>query len=134
MINEERVRQLYKVALHEQSQGKLHRQIGRYYKSDYIGKEIIKSIFTGTIAYLFMSVLYLIYYWTDVLDQVGQLEWKNLLLPMIVFYVIYMLIYILVTYFIYKARYHECNKSLDEYEEELQVLNKMYEREEKLKQ
>ena len=34
MINEERVKQLYKIALYEQNEEKENRPIGKYYKSD----------------------------------------------------------------------------------------------------
>lgn len=134
MINEERVRQLYKVALCERREEKAHRQIGRYYKNDYIGKELIKSIFTGTAAYFFMSVLCLIYHWTEIMEQVNQLNWGKIWMPIVGSYVFFMSMYLLITYFIYKARYEEHYKQLSGYEEELQALDKIYEREEKLKQ
>ena len=56
MVNEERVKQLYKIAIYEQTEEKHSRQTGLYYRSDYIGKEIVKSFFTGSIAYMIMSL------------------------------------------------------------------------------
>ena len=133
MINEERVRQLYKVALCEQREDKVHRQIGRYYKSDYIGKEILKSIITGTVAYLFMSALWFICHWTEVMDQMNQLEFVAVLMPVVVIYLVYIVVYLIATYLVYKKRYERCYKQLEEYGEALQILDNMYEREEKLK-
>ncbi len=133
MINEERVRQLYKVALYEQRDEKLHRQTGKYYRSDYIGKEIMKSIFTGTLAYLFILVLFFVNRWEVFLSKINQLDVTDWIIPVIVIYVIYMLLYLVSTYIVYRIRYEDSRKHLDEYEEELRILNKMYEREEKLK-
>lgn len=133
MINEERVRQLYKVALCEQREEKVHRQTGRYYRSDYIGKEILKSIFTGTMAYLFMSVLWFICHWAEIMEQMNQLEFVELLMPVVVVYFVYIGVYLVATYLVYKKRYERCFKQLEEYEEALQILDNMYEREEKLK-
>ena len=110
------------------------KHIGKYYKNDYIGKELIKSIFTGTAAYFFMSVLCLIYHWTEIMEQVNQLNWGKIWMPIVGSYVFFMSMYLLITYFIYKARYEEHYKQLSGYEEELQALDKIYEREEKLKQ
>ena len=134
MINEERVKQLYKVALCEKKEEKAHRQIGRYYKNDYIGKELLKSIFTGTAAYFFMSVLYLIYRWAEIMKRVNQINWGKVWMPAVLFYVLFMVVYMLATYYIYKARYEEYYKQMSAYEEELEALDKIYEREEKLKQ
>ena len=60
MVNEERVKQLYKIAVYEQNEEKEHRQAGQFYRSDYIGKEVVKSFFSGSIAYLIMLALWAI--------------------------------------------------------------------------
>lgn len=133
MLNRERVKQLYKVALYEQKEEKLHKQIGKYYRSDYIGKEILKSIFTGTLAYLFIIVLFVINEWDIFLKEINHLDIKEMGVPLLLTYFVYMLLYLGVTYFIYKSRYEKSRDHLDEFEEEIRTLHKMYEREEKLK-
>lgn len=133
MINEEKVKQLYKVALCEQKEEKVHRQIGKYYRSDYIAKEMLKSIFTGTLAYLFMSALWLIKNWKEVLDQINRMEFVQTLIPFVVIYVVFMMIYIASTYAVYKEKYEDFHRQIDAYEAELKILDQMYEREEKLK-
>lgn len=133
MINEERVKQLYKVALCEKREEKLLRRTEKYYRSDYIGKELIKSIFTGTAAYLFMSALWVVSNWTEVLNMANDLEIKKAAIPSLITYCLYMALYLAATYVIYKSRYEEGRRKTDKYENELKALNKMYEREEKLK-
>ena len=131
MINEEKVKQLYKVALYEQKEEKRYRQIGKYYRNDYIAKEMIKSIFTGTIAYFFMSALWIARDWKGVLDQVAHLGIAKMLIPVMGIYVVFMAIYLTVTYLFYKGRYEDCIKGASDYEAELSQLNEMYEQEEK---
>ena len=133
MLNEERVKQLYKVALYEKREEKVHKQIGKYYRGDYIGKEILKSIFTGTLAYLCIAVLMVIKNWQAVLNAINKLEFEENILPILMAYALFMSGYIALTYVVYKARYDNSRKNLDEYERELRVLHQMYEREEKLK-
>ena len=129
MINEEKVKQLYKVALYEQKEEKRYRQIGKYYRNDYIAKEMIKSIFTGTIAYFFMSALWIARDWQGVLDQVAHLGIAKMLIPVMGIYVVFMAIYLTVTYLFYKGRYEDCIKGASDYEAELSQLNEMYEQE-----
>ncbi|MBQ2706550.1 MAG: hypothetical protein IJF60_07035 [Agathobacter sp.] len=133
MVNEEKVKQLYKVALYEKREEKLHKQTGKYYRSDYIGKEILKSIFTGSLAYLFILILFVINKWESFLEVVNQVDITGWIIPIVGVYVGYMLVYLVLTYVIYKNRYENSRKHLDEYEEELRILHNMYEREEKLK-
>lgn len=130
MINEEKVKQLYKVALHEQEAEKYRRKIGRYYREDYIAKEILKSIFTGTMAYLFMSALWLAGDWINVFEKINNKEYAEICVPMAALYVVYMIIYMTVTYVVYKAKYKESSSYIKNYEKELVHLNRMYEQEE----
>lgn len=133
MINEERVKRLYKIALYEQKEEKQNRQIGQYYKSDYIGKELIKSIISGTFAFGCLALLWLLGSWEDVLDSINNLEIVGTAFRMIVVYLVFMVFYLGVTYAVYRYRYDAGKKKLKEYMKNLKIAQKMYEREEKLK-
>lgn len=134
MVNEERVKHLYKIALYEQSEEKLNRPIGKYYKSDYIGKEMIKSIFTGTFAFGCLALLWLFRSWEDVLDSMNSLEIVETAIHMAIVYGIFMVIYLVITYIVYAYRYEARKKRLKEHTKTLKRVYQMYEREEKLKQ
>ena len=133
MINEERVKRLYKIALYEQKEEKKHREIGQYYKSDYIGKELIKSIISGTLAFGCLAILWLLGSWEDVLDSINNLEIVGTAFQMIAVYLVFILIYLVITYVVYRYRYDAGRKRLKEYMKNLKVAQRMYEREEKLK-
>lgn len=133
MLNQDRIKQLYKLAVYEQNEEKRYRQIGKYYRSDYIGKEIIKSIFTGTIAYVFLAALWMMANWEEVLISINNLEIVNTIITMCVIYLAYMIVYLFASYIVYAFRYIAGRKSLDKYIQDLKTLNQMYEREEKLK-
>ena len=133
MINEERVKQLYKIALYEQNEEKKHRQMGQYYKSDFVGKELIKSIFSGSFAFLCFVILWMLSTWEDVLDSINNLEIVGTAIKVIVVYGIFMLIYLVATYVVYAIRYEVGRKKLKEYTADLKTASKMYDREEKLK-
>lgn len=133
MLNQERVKQLYKVAVYEQNEESRYSQIGKYYRSDYIGKEVIKSIFTGTLAYGFLAALWVLANWEEVLISINNLEIVNTVITMCVIYLGFMIIYLFASYIVYAFRYVAGRKALDKYMEDLKKLNQMYEREEKLK-
>ena len=133
MVNEDRVKQLYKIAVYEQNEEKEHREAGLYYRSDYIGKEVVKSFFTGSIAYLIMVTLWVISNWSLVMYQINTLEIINTLITMVVLYIIFLMIYIFATALIYYSRYKHSKKKLDEYVDNLTAVHAMFEREEKLK-
>ena len=133
MINEERVKQEYKIAIYEQREEKRNRQMGRYYRSDYIGKEIIKSIFSGTIAYAFMALLWAMSNWSEVLSLINSMKIVGTVIEMVFIYIGFIALYLFITYGVYALRYKSGKKKLEGYRKNLKVLHQMYEREENLK-
>lgn len=133
MVNQDRVKQLYKIAIYEQTEGKEHRQIGQYYRSDYIGKEVIKSFLTGTIAYGIMVMLWVISNSELVLHQVNTLEIVDTVIVAICIYIAFLIMYLIGTALVYYFRYKGNKDKVDAYVEDLKAAQSMFEREEKLK-
>lgn len=133
MINQERVKQLYKIALYEQKEEKKYEVTGRFYKSDFIGKEVIKSIFSGTIAYGLMVVMWVIVNLEELAQMLVNFEILEVALKLGLLYVGFLVIYLFATILVYNIRYNKGRKKLEEYMQHLKVVNKMYERDEKLK-
>lgn len=133
MVNEDRVKQLYKIAVYEQNEEKEHRQAGQFYRSDYIGKEVVKSFFAGSFAYMIMVALWGISNWDLVMHQINTLEIVDTFVVVVVIYILFMMAYIFITALIYYYRYKHSKKRLDAYVHELKATHVMFEREEKLK-
>lgn len=133
MVNEERVKQLYKIAIYEQNEEKQSRQTGLYYRSDYIGKEVVKSFFSGSIAYVIMAMLWVMSNFDLVMHQINTLEIIDTVVTMLVLYVLFLAVYIFITALVYYLRYKKNRKKLDGYMGDLKVAHNMFEREEKLK-
>lgn len=133
MVNEDRIKQLYKLAVYEQTEEKEHRQAGQFYRSDYIGKEIVKSFFTGSFAYMMLALLWVIANLDLVLYQINTLEIIDTFFVMLGLYVLFLAVYLFVTAVIYYYRYKHSKKKLDAYVGDLKAAHTMFEREEKLK-
>ena len=133
MVNVEKVMHQSHIAFYEQKEEKKNRGIGQYYRSDFIGKEVIKSIFTGTIAYAVMATLWIMSNVEMILEQVNDLSIVWTACMMLLIYVGFLLVYLLLTYIVYAVRYVKGKKALDTYKGHLKELHQMYEREEKLK-
>ena len=86
MISEERVKELYHLAAFDEYENKKYYQAGEYTMWDYVGKEIVKSFFSGTIAF----ILLIVFWGLGDIDTItnGSIAWilrrssRNLLLHM----------------------------------------------------
>ena len=133
MINQERVKQLYKIALYEQKEEKKHEAVGQLYKSDFIGKEVIKSIFCATIAYCLMVVVWVICNFETIVEMLMNLEILDMAKDIGMMYAVFLIVYVFITVLIYHTRYKKSREKLEQYMERLKIVDKMYERDEKLK-
>lgn len=133
MINEEKVKELYHVALYDTKERKEYEQVSRYYMKDYLVKEVLKSFFAGTIAFMGLLALYIMYNMDVLLAEINSMDIMETAMRYILLYVAFMLAYIFVTILVYALRYTKARKRLCENEEHLKKVYKMYEREEKIK-
>ena len=133
MVNIERIKHQCQIAFYEQKEEKDNRGIGQYFQSDFAGKEVIKSIFTGTIAYAVLAMLWVMANIEAVLQSVNDLSIVRTVLVMLIVYAGFLLSYLILTYIIYTVRYKKRRSALERYKGHIKALNQIYEREEKLK-
>lgn len=127
MINERKVILMTKLASYETREGKKYMAIGRYFRSDYVSAQLLKALFSGTLAFgiiVGMAVLYDLetfmknfYQTTDMIEMLKELGVK---------YLISMGIYLLVVYVVATYRYYRSRQSLKVYYGNLKKLSKYY--------
>ena len=64
-----------------------------YYRSDYIGKEVVKSFFTGSIAYIIMAALWVMSNLDLVMHQINTLEIIDTVVVMVGLYLVFLVVY-----------------------------------------
>ena len=127
MINEDRVKELYHLAVYESTSEKTHKQVNEYYMGDYVWKEVLKSFFSGTFAFVGMNNM-------DVLlDRLNTIDIFETATIVVAIYIAFMAVYIFATVLVYVSRFGKGRKNMRGYVEHLKNINRMYNREEKLK-
>ena len=133
MINEERVREMYQMAVFDEYKEKKCCQMGQYYKWDYVAKEMLKSFFSGTIAYMLLVVLWVLSDITAFTAYLNSPELIDLVIRVVILYVAFITIYLIVTAIVYNVRYRQGHRQLRKYMNHLKRVHRMYTREDKLK-
>ena len=127
MVNENKVILMTKLASYEAHEGKKYLAIGRYFRGDYISLQLLKSLISGTLAFLVsvgMSVLYDMeafmknfYQTSDMIQLIKEMGIK---------YLILMGIYMLISYVVAAYQYNRSRQSLKTYYGNLKKLSKYY--------
>ena len=75
MINEEHVKELYQAASYDMKHQQEYQQVRRYFRSDYINKELLKSFFSGTFAYMIFCAIWIIVNGQEFVEQINQIDY-----------------------------------------------------------
>ncbi len=128
MLNEERIILMTKLASYETGEGKKNAAIGKYFRSDYIGVQVIKSIISATIAFFVVFALYILYDFETFMLDIYKMDLfvfaKNILKA----YAVVVIGFAVLTYIVYTYRYSKAKKSLKNYYGNLKKLASLYEK------
>lgn len=119
-----------KMASFEANEGKRSVSIGTYFRGDYIGKEVIKSVIYGTIAYVIVFALYVAYDFEFFLQDIYKMDLLGFGKEVLFNYLKLIVAYSMITYVVYALRYQKARRNLRCYYNNLRRLNSMYRKEE----
>lgn len=126
MVNEERVILMTKLASYERGPGKKNVNISNFFRGDYIGFQLLKSIICATMAFAIVIGVYIFYHFEDLMSDIYQLDLIELGKEFLKYYLILLIGYCGISYSVYSYRYHKARKSLKSYYSNLRKLNQMY--------
>ncbi|MDD3204251.1 MAG: hypothetical protein PHS74_00730 [Lachnospiraceae bacterium] len=131
MLNEDRIILMTRMASYEENEGKKNVSIGSYFRGDYIGLQVIKSVISATIAFALLVTLAVTYDIGSFMQDIYKLDLLQIGKNLLIVYVVMVSIYIAISYFIYSYRYNVAKRSLKCYFNNLKELNSLYEEEKK---
>lgn len=126
MINQEKVRDMTKMAAYENGDGEKDIQISSFRKQDYVALQIIKSFVLGTIAY---GILVL--FWVAKADAfLGAIDSLDMIFAagrlVLLFYVVFLGGYLTFTFFWARKKYDASRERSKGYFRRLRRVSKSY--------
>jgi len=131
MLNEERVRLMTRMACYEAKEGRKNVAIGNYFRGDYIGLQVIKSVISATIAYILIFAMFILYDFEVFMADIYKMDLLEFAKTVITYYLVFTVGYAVISYGVYTYRYTRARKSLKTYYNNLKKLAYLYERETK---
>lgn len=128
MINEEKVILMTKLASYETGKGKKDVNILNYFKGDYIGFQVLKSVIAGTISFAAVFAVYLFYNFESIMQDIYKMDLLEYGKSIIILYLCVTGAYGVISYVVYAGRYARAKKSLKTYYNNLKKLAGMYDK------
>lgn len=126
MLNEERVILMTRMASYEENEGKKNVTIGNYFRSDYIGIQVLKSVFSATIAFAIVFALFIFYDFETFMQDIYKMDLIMFAKNVLIYYAVTVVSYGVVSYAVHSYRYAKTKKSLKRYRSNLKKLSDLY--------
>ncbi len=129
MLNNEKIKVMTNLAIYEQNHGKDDLIKGKFFKTDYVRFQVLKTVVMVTIGYLLVLLMIGIYQAEYIISKAVTLNYIRIGQYILGFYLMIMTVYITGAIIGYSMEYDQSRKKLSIYYKSLQKLNKIHEEE-----
>jgi len=112
MLNEERVILMTRMTSFTQHEGKKDTEINQYFRSDYVGLQVLKSALCATVAYIILFISYMLLSFDKVMQSLYDMDLIAQGRKFLIYYIILVGGYSVVSYIIYSFRYARMRKNM----------------------
>lgn len=126
MLNEERIELMTRMAAYESRQGRKDMSINSFFRGDYISFQVLKSALYATVGFGLAVAMYILYDLEGFLTDFYKLDIEEFVKGLGTKYAIVLVVYLLISYFIYAFRFSRAKKHIKKYLSQLKELEEMY--------
>ena len=131
MLNIEKIKHMTKAAAYENGVEKKNIKISSYFRTDYLGLQMVKSALAYTAAYAIVLAIWVMGIMEELLGMLTKMEVINSLIKeLIIFYVAGLVAYEIAIYAYYSIKYEKAKKSVKGFQIQLKHIHKFYETQE----
>lgn len=131
MLNEEKVKSMTKAAAYEKGPEKENLKINQYFRSDYIGLQLIKSLIAYVGSFCIFVGIWFMVGSEEVMLQITHGDYLQKIMKILfVVFLAGLVVYEIAVYIYYSRKYRLMKESMEEYQRYLKKIGKFYETEE----
>lgn len=128
MVNKDRVILMTKMSAFRQREGKKTSAINQYFRSDYVGFQVLKSVISATIVFCILLATYVLFHFEELMQNIYNLNVMAVARRLLVYYIVLVGGYAIASYVIYSIRYTKMRGRMKNYYNDLKRLSKLYEK------
>lgn len=130
MLNEKRVKHMVKLASYENKRGREEIKISSFFRKDYVSFNVLISLLWVTLGYLSLVGLVCLTFLKKIVENITFWGVAVLVAAIIVGYLLSLALYGVGAVRFYKKKHQMAKSGIKKYIRDLEILEKMYEREE----
>lgn len=126
VLNEKKLQIMSRLASYEKKEHQKDFKRAKYYKSDYIRYNLLKTIVSVTIGYVLILGLIAFYNLEFLISNAVILDYNEMIGKALTIYILLLVIYIVGTIIIYSLKYDKSHRLVGKYYKMLGVLRRFY--------
>ncbi len=129
MLNEKRIKLMVKLASYEAKEGKEDLKISSFYRKDYTSFHVLYTLLWVTVGYVIAAGVIMLVEMERLLERMTMYSLIMILAGVIVGYIAVLILYGMAACYLYRKKHNQARHRVKQYNHDLIVLNKMYEKE-----
>lgn len=126
MINQEKVKDMTKMAVYESHGGDKELSVSAYRCKDYVALQLLKSFILGTVSYGIILLFYLLIH-LDIVENLNTFaRIHRFILTVGVTYIVFMVVFLAITFIWARKRHKVCDEHARSYSQELNRVARSY--------
>lgn len=125
MLNEERVILMTKLTAYAKREGKRNGAALSYFRGDYVGFQVLKSILYATVAYAIIVAAYMLYHFDHIMQNLYNTDLMETAKILIKYYFIFTGVYAVISCIVFSIRYSRMRKRMKKYYGGLRMLSRL---------
>lgn len=125
MLNNEKINVMSRLAMYEQK-NKEDLSMSKYYKNDYIRLQVLKTVVSVTLGYLFILLMIGIYKAEYIISQAVTLDYVGIGKIILTIYILLLFAYTIITILVCSYKYDKSRRNLSGYYKFLKRLDRIY--------
>lgn len=125
MLNEDKVKLMTRMAVYEKKKGKRVMKLTKYFQSDYVSWNMIKTAVAVTVSYVMIAGCWVLYHLEYFMENLYTLDLVEMIRRILVYYAAVLAGYMVLSYAIYMIKYNVAMKSLKRFRSNLKKVKQI---------
>ncbi len=126
MIDPERVCEMTKLAAYEKYEGKKYRSVMQMFRSDFVGRHLLKAFFCATAVYGILLFMWGVYYMDELMANLSSMDLIKFGTDVLVKYLFFLIVYLIAVYIYANLFYAAGRRNLKRHIRRLKKLGRLY--------
>jgi len=126
MLDQDKIILMTGISAYEKSEENGDLAVNSYFRGDYISKEVLKGAIFGTVGFGVIFLMYILYDIEKFMVEFYKMDIMAFAQSVLSKYLIFLAIYIVISYFVALYRFNRAKKRVKNYHEALKVLYTYY--------